>query len=562
MAKKPPTKPFVPKTPFYYQLTPVRETYKDAFGVDKQIDLPLVTLPPGTLLFRGVKIPHPSEGEDVRYFYRDYLGDPEPDGRMCLSPVHNVFFYPFPFVAFGAHNIGETFQSMKLVVLVHPVTFICAISPSPLVRGTPHGLDGTAPWQRCARYSFECHQPSLKELDAKDFDNCIDPSYQARSGVHGWMAIADLDSLQPRKLIKKGIPAKEVPMSKYLYHLESVFPGKAAELLACTYTDLHKHSGYPELAIYPYKIHPGPRKIVHGVRTSKKAISIIEKEVQKNNLNFLPLAVFTKDATIDMVNGKFMWESLGIAKNSFATPPVEHQLPIEKRLNEYLDFLQSSGVELPFYGKGKLSFDSRTGFYVLPQLVPSNYRVPVPDNEKSVPYSNLLMPLDTSDNRKKVLSYMLMFRTPIPQKFMEKYGLEKGFTVRRAMIFSRPPVLSKLFEALDLPLPGSYKATLARAAKQYQQNTGVLSKAQQERLKTQEEAKTLEVKEEEAPQSPQYGSVTPPVQNSNLKGGYTRRKVLKKKSSKTRKSSKKPFLHFATDFKQIWNLHAKFLTSK
>ena len=59
------------------------------------VDLPLITLPAGTLLFRAMKIPNPAMGEDVRQFYRDYLGTAE-GSKLCLSPLQNVFFYPFP----------------------------------------------------------------------------------------------------------------------------------------------------------------------------------------------------------------------------------------------------------------------------------------------------------------------------------------------------------------------------------------------------------------------------------------------------------------------------------
>jgi hypothetical protein len=621
-----------PKDPFYVQVTPVNVG---------SMDLPMVTLPPGTVLFRGLKVPHLSQGEDVRYFYRDFLGDPEPDGRMCLSPVHNVFFYPFPFVAFGAHDIGVTFTSMQIVVLIHPVTFICAVSPSPLVRGSPRGFPTDVPWKRCSAYQFECHTPTFKEQDAKDFDNCIDPEFQARSGVRGWMAVADLDSFQPKKLLRQGMEAKNVPMSKYIRHLEDVFPGKAAELLANAYTDQHKHFGFPELAIFPYKRHPGAKRIVNGVRSSKKAIQLIEKEIKSSNLNFLPLAAFTKDATVDMVNGKFSFESLGVAENSFSTPPVQHQLPIERRLHEYMDLLQTTGIDLPFYGKGKLSFDARTGFFVLPQLIPRNYRLPTPDESKGIPYSFVVMPLDTPENKKKALTYSLMFRSFIPEKFMQKFGLEKGVAVRRSMIFNRPPVLSKLFEALDLAIPPSFKATLARAAKQYQLNTGVPSKTQQAKAASAAAAQgasaaagasvaagaNLPPLQFEAPfvpganfaplagtgaqgfyqprtptygnnnaggftppygadlppLSPRYGATppgsppygapgfTPPGSppygaespKSPSYSGGSRKRTLKKslrKSNKTlKRRSSKPFLHFATDFKEVWSSLAKTL---
>jgi hypothetical protein len=53
---------------FYQTVTKVQEG-------DEILDL--VTLPPGTLLFRAAHIPNTEEGDDVRRFYRDYLGGPE-----------------------------------------------------------------------------------------------------------------------------------------------------------------------------------------------------------------------------------------------------------------------------------------------------------------------------------------------------------------------------------------------------------------------------------------------------------------------------------------------------
>ena len=129
--------------PFYTTVTPVTEKFTDAAGAPASYDLPLVTLPAGTVLFRGVKIPEAYE--DVRYFYRDFLGNPEADGKVCLPPTHNVFFYPVPHVAFGTHTIGQTFNMMEVCVLVNPVNVVCASSPSSWVRGQGQRYSGTAP---------------------------------------------------------------------------------------------------------------------------------------------------------------------------------------------------------------------------------------------------------------------------------------------------------------------------------------------------------------------------------------------------------------------------------
>ena len=74
---------------------------------------PLVDLPIGTLLFRGVKLPDVANGDDARLFVREFLGMPNGDS-FCLSPVTNVFFYPFPYVAFGADHVGVKFNAAEV----------------------------------------------------------------------------------------------------------------------------------------------------------------------------------------------------------------------------------------------------------------------------------------------------------------------------------------------------------------------------------------------------------------------------------------------------------------
>lgn len=51
MATKTPRKEIPQRTPFYSQITSVKEKYTDENGIEKELDLQLVTLPPGTVLF-------------------------------------------------------------------------------------------------------------------------------------------------------------------------------------------------------------------------------------------------------------------------------------------------------------------------------------------------------------------------------------------------------------------------------------------------------------------------------------------------------------------------------
>jgi hypothetical protein len=451
--------------PFYYQITPTTQEFTNDFGSPESVDLPLITLPPGTVLFRGMKVPNPAN-VDVRTFYRDYLGDPEGSSIVCMRPTTNVFFYPFPYIAFGANQVGETFDMMQMVVLVHPMTVVSSVAPSQWVRGTAQAYSGSAPYKRCDSFPLSCHPLSAKEKDALSYDNCLSPEYQVRSGTRGWMALADLDAFNP----KRKTPT-ESTMSTYMRELEKRMPGKASELTAWSYTDASKHHGFPEIALYPYKTHQGSKLLKRTCKSHEDAVRWMAKEAKDDNLNFLPIATFTAKGTVDMVQGLFTYESLGISANNFSAPSSDKQPEIERRIAEYMDMLQTKGIDLPTFGNDKMKLDTRTGFYVLPQVIPRSLRVPLPEG-KTQPYSFLAIPLNTEEAKKRAMTYILMFRNFIPDKFMDKYGIDKGFGLPRAMVFDRPPVMARVFDEIGIDVPEHFKDGIRRAAALHQKEGG------------------------------------------------------------------------------------------
>ena len=287
-----------------------------------------------------------------------------------------------------------------------------------------------------------------------------------RSSTRGWMAIAELDALTSRG------GAGSSSMASYVKALEARKPGQGVELVANSYTDLNRTNGFPEIALYPYRVHKGLKALKRPCKDIKTAIHLMQKEAEADNLNYLPIASITRQGTVDMINGLFTYERLGVSENAFTTPALNKQPDIEARLAEYMDLLQSKGLDLPFYGKGKLSFDTRTGFYVFPQVIP---RMQITEKGETFPYKYLAMPLSTEDERRRAITYMLMFRSMNDDKFMQKYGLEKGFGIKRAMIFDRPPVLTRLFQDLGLPIPPLFRDGLGRASRIHKENTASAS---------------------------------------------------------------------------------------
>jgi len=278
--------------PFYNEVTPVTEEYTTDQGRKNSVQLPIVTLPVGTILFRGVTL---SEKEDVRYFYRDYIGDPYGKDQVCLSPTHNVFFYPSPYVSFGAHDIGSKFKCIQVVVLVKPMNIVSAIGPHRFVRAQTWIYTGDAPFKRCSYYTLHCKdklpEEDLKRAkDAASYDNCLSPEYQQRTGIRGWMALAQLDTLKPTD---DGFG----PMAKYITGLSKRIPSAAAELMAYMYKDFYSSAkykikdkeiniescGYPEIALYPYSKHPGDKTILQYCNDAKTAENIITEHIKRDD---------------------------------------------------------------------------------------------------------------------------------------------------------------------------------------------------------------------------------------------------------------------------------------
>jgi len=95
----------------------------------KKLRHPILTtiIPKGTLLFRGVK--------DVK---SDFAGIQQKDGSYKLTPYHNVFFYPYPFVADldRAHynNFTHYNKTVEVYETLYPIQIISLIAPSRYTR--------------------------------------------------------------------------------------------------------------------------------------------------------------------------------------------------------------------------------------------------------------------------------------------------------------------------------------------------------------------------------------------------------------------------------------------
>jgi hypothetical protein len=470
-----------------------------------------VDLPAGTILFRGERLPDPEKGEDLRNFYRDFLGTIDSTTKkFCIPPNYNVFFYPFPNVAFGANIYGERFNAMQMYVTRKKVTLACMISPATKVRGSPKGYDGFMPIMRCNDVYELMGDESLlcgstgdaktKKLDAMSYDNCINPIYMNAVKqwspqtplIHGWMAIAEGDSLnikgegvRRRETVRKG---RNTVMGKYLTELGKRYPNKLPEALSWMYTDAHGHRGYPEIALHPLTPHPGTQTITLDIADMNEALEFIE--TNSNRFVYLPLACFTATQTLDGIEGEFKVTNISDADRKMfpreagkeaqakaMRDPV--RIGIEKQIDAYMTKLMTEGIEIPGVGLSKIVFDSRTGFYVLDSFVRGKNTV-LYDNTKvdpttgdfvSMSYLDILMPLETDEDRRNMMNYCIVFNKFNPEKvFLPENLFSEGPPVYRSFIFDRPSNYFALFANLHQKFPVGLKMVTDRASFKYRQN--------------------------------------------------------------------------------------------
>ncbi len=470
-----------------------------------------VDIPAGTILFRGERLPDPEKGEDLRNFYRDFLGTIDPTTKkFCIPPNYNVFFYPFPHIAFGANIYGERFNAMQMYVTRKKVTLACMISPATKVRGSPKGYDEYMPIMRCNKvYEFlgdesllcgSTGEAKTKKLDAMSYDNCLNPIYMnavkqwtpQNPLIHGWMAIAEGDSLdikgegaQRRETVRKG---RNTVMGKYLTEMSKRYPNKLSEVLSWMYTDVHGHRGFPEIALHPLTPHPGTETITLDKIDIDEALEFIENN--SNRFAYLPLACFTATQTLDGIEGEFKVTNISDADRKMFPREAGKEAEakamrdpvrkgIERQLDAYMTKLMTEGIEIPGVGLSKIVFDSRTGFYVLDSFVrvknPIIFDItkinPTTNDYYQFSYLDVLMSLETPEDRRNVMNYSIVFNKYNPRKvFLPELLFPEGPVVYRSFIFNRPSNYFQLFANLHERFPPDLKKVTDRASFKYRQN--------------------------------------------------------------------------------------------
>lgn len=241
-------------------------------------------LPAGTLLFRAMNI----DPKNPNGMFVDFLGIYENE-KFCLSPIHNVFTFPFPWVGFGILDWTTNnpswmkYNAFQVYALQFNTKVISLISPSPRSR---QDISASEPSdsviQRCNKFpETKCYDDPKRRKDfsiAQGFDLCIRP--EGRS-VSGWIGISNADSIDVKN--KKPL---STPMGRYLHMMSRENPERADRLLCHMFTDSRSQRGFPEIVLHPRV--PGQTEYLFRRGDPIKLI-----EADSKHLTFLPVAVIT-----------------------------------------------------------------------------------------------------------------------------------------------------------------------------------------------------------------------------------------------------------------------------
>lgn len=165
--------------------------------------------------------------------------------------------------------------------------------------------------------------------------------------------------------------------------------------------------------------------------------------------------MITKKGIVNVIGGAddyFSYDRIQADASMFREPTVNQQHAIEKHLQSYLNYLKKDGLTLPYYGRGSLKFDTRTGFFVLPQLI------------SDAVYKSYLIPLNSPKAEHVAYAYSIMVRNYSKKNMGDDIVINPEVSIPRNFIFSRPASMMNVVKALKVQLPGVFLEYLAKGS--------------------------------------------------------------------------------------------------
>lgn len=217
----------------------------------------ITTLPKGTLLFRGLR--------DLSQVNADVAGMLV-GNTYCLSPNHNVFFFPFPFID---ETVGK-YEVFAMYVTHHDIQIGCFINPCPLARADRNIHE--MPITTCDKVDAVCGH------EGREYDPCYATSFaKANPDVTGMIGIAGADRAQFYAAIEGEDPYLRPYLNRYFG----------------LYSDSHNIiPAIPEIILHPRRVRP-----VVDIKVRARSDMRSWMLANRDNLNYLPYQVFSPRGT-------------------------------------------------------------------------------------------------------------------------------------------------------------------------------------------------------------------------------------------------------------------------
>lgn len=210
--------------------------------------IPVLTVPKGTLLFRKTDTPE-----------NDTHGIPTADGRRCVTPHFQVFFYANPFTADialakftdlkGDIHVYRTTRDLKVVQL---------FGESPYSRDT----------RKTARqFIRECSKTKrgCMPREGKSYDACFSDTFiKKHPDIVGMIGISRADGFRVRNALTRN---KTLRNKKKYFHME---------------TDANGAQGPPELSLHPFATRPS-KSVYNDTETERnfEHVSVLKTDAEK-----------------------------------------------------------------------------------------------------------------------------------------------------------------------------------------------------------------------------------------------------------------------------------------
>jgi len=281
-----------------------------------EIQVPILTIPKGTVLFRSMK------KEDL--IITDFLGiiNPDKENEYCLSPYHNVYFYTYPYVIdTNDYAVDENKMHMVMYTTTVDVKVVLLLKPSPYTRHRDFG----------APFFTECDKVQFCGTTGNNYDKCLLMDFmQANPDVCGMVGIQAPDVV---RFNKKWQMSWFEPFRKFITYLWDAGNLRGNDMF-----------GTPEIILYPRR-----------TRILKETKTVLDDSVDKfdyimerqDEYNYLPFQSLFHQ--LRMPNDKLYRMLISMfSPNGYKEGKMVQHLTIDKRTYFYMLYEETEKKDRKF----------------------------------------------------------------------------------------------------------------------------------------------------------------------------------------------------------------------